>query len=297
LGRVKDVAAFQRVLVVLEGDAPYLQVFGHDGRLRQTIGRAGAGPGEFRAPFALAVDAAKAELLIVDPANARITRYAVSDTLALTSTTQVDVPMIRAVCFNGAMLVGLAGLDSVPIRELNLTGERLIAGAGIGRKASRHALAQHPLLQSYIADGPVLCAPDQGRIFVASALLGEILAFRPSRPSEAVLLSLPEFRPITLKAVGRALQLSMPDAGYYERVIALGVRGNDLEVTIAKIEATTPRGEGAMSYRVVEIRGTETSVIRGKRGWQRVGQVGTTHVCLRHDPVPTIGYFPERECP
>jgi hypothetical protein len=297
LGRVRSIAVLPKVLVVLERDAPHIQVFGHDGRLRQTLGRAGAGPGEYRAPFALGPDPESGELLIVDPANSRLTRYSVSDTLALESTTQIDVPMTRAVCRNGAPLLALAGLDSIPIRELQLVGGLFVGRAGIGRKASRHVLANHPRLQSYIAEGPMLCTPDQGRIFVASPLLGEILAYRPSRPTETVLISVPEFRPLKFAPVGAGVQLSMPEGGFYERIVDLRVRGNVVVVTIARIEATAPRSEETRGFRVVEIRDVQPSIVPGNHAWHEVGRLGTIRVCLRHEPVPTIGYFPQHECP
>jgi hypothetical protein len=261
LGRVKDVQVVGNALVVLEEDPPHIRVFGHDGRLRQTLGRTGAGPGEYRAPFTLAGDSARREVLVVDPANARLTRYLVADTLALVATTPVDVPMTRAVCRDSAGLLVLAGIDSVPVRSLELRRDRLVEKDGIGRKASHYALASHPMLRSYIAQGPMLCATSQDRILVASPLVGEVLVLQPSRPAETILISLPGFRPLSFAAVGAGLQLSMPASGYYERVMGLRMSSGTPVATTARIASEAPRSEVITGYRLVEIRSGRLAVL------------------------------------
>lgn len=294
---MKDVQIVGNTLVVLEEDPPHIRVFGHDGRLRQTFGRAGAGPGEYRAPFTLTGDSGRQEVFVVDPANARVTRYVVADTLALEATTPVDVPMTRAVCRENAGLLALAGIDSVPVRSLDLRGGRLVGKEGIGRKASRHALASHPMLRSYVAEGPMLCATSQDRILVASALVGEVLLLHPSRPAETKLISLPGFRPLAFAAVGAGLQLSMPASGFYERVVGLRMRRGAAVATIARIESEAPRSEVITGYRLVEIRDTEAKVVDGMRASQEVGRIDGRVICLRRDPVATIAYWAQRDCP
>lgn len=116
LGRVVQVIALPQGLAILERSAPHLRYFDAQGRLRQTLGRSGAGPGEFRAPFSLSFDHTTGQLSVVDPQNARVTLYAVGDTLALRTTHQVDVPMIRAVCARGPRVVAIAGMDTYALK-------------------------------------------------------------------------------------------------------------------------------------------------------------------------------------
>lgn len=69
------------LIVVMEGGAPFLKLFGTDGRLRQQTARLGSGPGELREPHAMAFDPLTRRLVVFDPPNGRADYYILTDTL------------------------------------------------------------------------------------------------------------------------------------------------------------------------------------------------------------------------
>jgi hypothetical protein len=92
------------------------------------------------------------------------------------------------------------------------------------------------------------------------------------------------------------VQLSKPDAGFYEQIVGLRIRADAVDVTIARIE-NSGRIAQIVGYRVVEIRDLVVRAVSGLHIWKEIGRVGDSLVCLRHEPVATIAYFPRAECP
>jgi hypothetical protein len=70
--RLVDVAPFGHRLLVLDAGGRTVTIFGPDFRTRQTVGREGAGPGEFRNPLAVAVDSVTGHIFVADPGNGRV---------------------------------------------------------------------------------------------------------------------------------------------------------------------------------------------------------------------------------
>lgn len=75
-GDIQAIAVFpDGTIAVFDGSVPALRLFGPDGKYLRTLGRAGAGPGEYRnQTLGLAIDRAGV-LLMYDPRNARLNRW------------------------------------------------------------------------------------------------------------------------------------------------------------------------------------------------------------------------------
>lgn len=99
----------RRVLVIgdrvlsLHDNAPFLKVFDLSGRLVQSFGRAGAGPGEFRHPATAVYDPATGEILVFDDALGRVSHLAFGDTLSYRRARTLSVAA-RDACFIGRSL-------------------------------------------------------------------------------------------------------------------------------------------------------------------------------------------------
>ncbi|HWP36605.1 MAG TPA: 6-bladed beta-propeller [Gemmatimonadales bacterium] len=75
IGEVMDLEVWDGKLVVVDGIQANLKVFDRDGRLVQTIGRPGDGPGEFRQPWRAAVVAGD-RLAVLDLAHSHLSLFA-----------------------------------------------------------------------------------------------------------------------------------------------------------------------------------------------------------------------------
>lgn len=296
LGTVQQVVVVRTGIVVLENAAPYLRYFALDGRLRQTLGRQGAGPGEYRSPTSLVVDSTQRLLWVVDPQNARLTRYQLGDTLALDQGFPVDVPMIRAACIRNGRLFALPALDSALIRELTIERGRLVGGLRLGRKRSAHPLAAHPLLRMRMGDGPLVCTPSTQRLQVASSDLGEVLSVPLDPAKDVTLLPVPGAQLMAMTAEGRALRFSQPTAKYYERIEGLRDEPMGLTVDLARRELDG-RAEITTGYRQVTLRADGSVASSVTSTWRPVGFAVGRAVCFRSDPVPTIGDVAGGRCP
>jgi hypothetical protein len=81
-GFIQSLAVFpDGVIAVFDGSVPALRLFGADGKHVRTLGRVGAGPGEYRnQALGLAVDR-DGVLLMYDPGNVRLNRWKEDGTL------------------------------------------------------------------------------------------------------------------------------------------------------------------------------------------------------------------------
>jgi hypothetical protein len=234
LGIIRDVAVLPRLLVILDRSTPHLKVFDHSGRLRQTLGRSGSGPGEFRAPFALTYDSAAHSVYVVDPANARVSQYLASDTLQLARTLATDVVNLVDLCVLRRRLFGLARGGAQLIYEFSIVDGRLVTRRSFGAARTSHPLGRHPHLRTYAADGRVLCDNAAGIIYLASRLLGELHVLNPETQTQQT-IGIHDFRPIRFEArEGGALTLGMPEAGFYEGLLGLAPTTNGVSVIVGR---------------------------------------------------------------
>ncbi|MBL0892156.1 MAG: hypothetical protein IBJ19_16315, partial [Gemmatimonadaceae bacterium] len=198
---------------MLERDAPFLKVFDYSGRLLQTLGRSGGGPGEYRAPTSLSFDSRRQRLLVVDPSNARVTAYQVRDSLIAPRFLRIEDSGIRSVCALGTRLLGLARNAPTILRELREEGDKLTVVSSFGEPRTNHPLGTHPMVRTRASDGPLLCDELGNRAIVASAMLGEVHVFNAANRQQ-VTTPIPGFRRITMVVEDNALAMVPPAGGY-----------------------------------------------------------------------------------
>lgn len=295
LGRFRSVVALPRSFVVLERDAPFLKVFDYSGRLVQSLGRSGGGPGEYRSPTSLSFDARRQRLLVVDPSNARVTAYRVRDSLVAPRFLKMGDIGVRSVCALGTRLVGLARNAPTILRELREEGDRLTVVSSFGAPRTNHPLGAHPMVRTRASDGPLLCDEQGNRAIVASAMLGEVHVFNASSRQQ-VTTPIPGFQRITMVVEDNALAM-VPPAGGYDVVHGLVPwEGSVLAVT----ERTRPvPGDVTRSvgFAVSGISARGPGSLGARTQWRPLAKTNSGALCAQSDPAPAIALFTAGSCP
>ncbi len=293
LGDVRHVLVLARQLVVLERQPPFLHVFSTTGRRVQTLGRSGGGPGEFRAPYSLAVDPTDTSLVVFDPAGARLTRYRITDTLALLRTERLPSPNVRYGCLAGDRLLTPTE-DTALVREFRRANDAWTLDRSWGRKTTAHPLAQHPLMWSRLGFGPMACTVALDTVVLASSDVGELLV-GTRRDARTLVASLPRAVPVVVSAEGRGLRLSQPERGWYEHVRAVALGPDGIRLVL---ERAGQKAEVAGSAFRVLARAPDGTWRRDEaREWFAGGATGGSVYCVQSVPVPAIGRVVRGECP
>ena len=293
LGRVVDIAVLPQLIVVLEKVPPYLHVFDNAGRHIQAIGRLGGGPGEFRAPMSLTYDSVQRRLLVTDPANSRLTSYRASDTLAFAEALPTTVAALSDVCVLDNRLYALARTGAGLIRELELQGGVLRERRAFGSPRTAHALGEHPMLRSYVANGTLWCDSTSQTILLSSAMLGEVHMLN-ARTGTHRTFAVIDFVPLHIESTdGRGLRFSAPSSGRYEQLLRITA---DAEGPILNIVEVGPQ-DTHLRYRTVRLTVSGQQAVQSTHQWQQVGIRPNAVVCSRQDPYPTVALFRGSQCP
>ena len=293
LGTIRDVALPPGRIVILDRSAPHLRVLDAAGRLRQTVGRSGSGPGEYAVPFAVSFDSTTNALYVVDPANARLTQYTVADTLLLVRTIPTSVVNLRDVCVSRARIFGTSSSRTQLLDELEVRQGQLVSRGTLGKPATNHPLATHPLLIGRSSDGPLHC-DDSGNVWVASRVLGEL--HRVSiEAGEQVTIPMPGFHPIQLRAEGGGgLSFSVPADGFYEEVSSLLATDSGVRVVLSRHN----RDGSVTGYQFLDFgRDGKSQGARIPAQWRQIGQSAAGAVCVVNDPFPTLTVYEGSRCP
>lgn len=160
-----------RIIIVEQHSAPFIRLLTRGGKLLQTLGRMGDGPGEFRYVSAVAVDSA-GRVAIFDPALRRVTYFQVNDTLAFAESKTTPF-QVTAACYLGAQLwaQGDATNDGV-IHRLGERGATLTVEQSAGTMKIGHPLDGMGLFRRLVATGPVACNAVTGEVLAATDGLG-----------------------------------------------------------------------------------------------------------------------------
>ena len=292
-GEILDVAILPRQFVVLDKNVPHLRLISRDGRLLQTIGRSGSGPGEFVAPFSVTYAPTTGTLYVVDPANSRVVEYTVGDTLRLTRNLSTSIVNLRDVCVLGTRMFGISQNPTHLLDELVVADGRLESIRTLGRPQTKHPLGTHPMVIGRASGGSIECDEISGSVWVASRWLGELHRVSLEDGSQT-LVSITGFHPIRLTAgSGSSLTFSTPPEGFYEEVASVLVNGPSLRVNLVRRNRD---GEtSGFQFTDANARGLQTPLVPAS--WQHVGVSESNAVCVRNDPYPTLAVFSGSRCP
>ena len=292
-GSIVDAVSMKGRIIVLDKNAPHLRLLNEDGRLLQTAGRGGSGPGEFRIPWSLAVDSTSKTVFVVDPANARVTEYALEDTLGLKRTIATSIRNLRALCVLRGRFFGSTLSTTHLLDELEVRDGRLVSRRPLGKVQSNHPLAAHPLVGWRTGDGPVFC-DGAGYVWMTSSLLGDIHRVDVESGSQQS-QTIRDFQPILLQSgSGGTLTMSVPASGWYERVSSLLPTSNGVRVVLS----LHGRGDSLAGYQAVDISSDlRTHSQRVRTQWRQVALAARGVICVVNDPAPTMAIFGGRGCP
>lgn len=295
LGRVRGVVTLPRSFVVLEADAPFLKIFDYSGRLLQTLGRSGSGPGEFRGPTSLSFDARQQRLLVVDPSNARVTVYQVRDSLVAPRVRTLEDIGIRNVCGLGTRLFGLARNAPTILRELREDGGRFTVTASFGEPRTNHQLGTHPLVRTRASDGPLVCDEQGNRVLVASTTLGEVHVFNAASRQQTT-TPIPGFQRITMTVDNNSMTM-VPPPGGFDAVVGLVTWDGAIRVVTERTRAVPGNVPTSLGFAVAELgaRGPETLGARTR--WRPLAKTSSGALCAQSDPAPAIALFAAGICP
>jgi hypothetical protein len=291
LGELDRVLVLPSLLVVIEGDAPFVRVFGHQGRQRQSFGNAGAGPREFRRIDAVAYDSVNRVVWIADGALSRISTYAAGDSLTLIAETRTTIRPTSLCALKGRMFA-LSSHEGNLVHELAVTRSSVMVQRSLGELRTALPLAANPGLRNNVANGPMLCDAAHDIVYTAAALFGEVHAVALGTGAQTT-TAVRDFVGMEFKQSGNAVSVGMPARGWVDRIVGLQPAAGGVAVVLA----SSPPGPGRPDHAIVTVTATGEQSARAPRTWRPLGRVGRYAVCAINDPVPTIGYFAAAQCP
>ncbi len=270
-------------------------MFDLDGRLRQTTGRNGAGPGEFRLIYTAAYDARRKRLLAFDTPLGRVTQLALSDTLSFVASQALSL-QVESACFLGSRLFASAITPAGIIHELVGDGPELRVGRGMGAPSAPHPLASNRLYQNYLVAGHLFCDASTNSLTLATSLTGFVHVLAAEDGAQRT-LALEQYNSISFSAVGNSLQLANPVNGFYDEVIGIRLLQDTRVLTVGRTDATHTGGGDYASYREVVIDRTNRQRVTPPGAWRLVEVVTDRAVCYRTEPEPEIVIVRGVRCP
>jgi hypothetical protein len=170
-GLIQDLVATGSSIVILDRRFQELRTFDAQGKHIQTLGRPGRGPGEFYVPQA--ISQSSDQILTLDPANARISKYQThGDSLSFAGSFPIDfTPSDFCVLDQTLYLVGYR--DRQIVHGVTLDGEAV-------RSFGVPSGPDHELLRHSLANSFVTCVPKLDLIIIKSVLGPEMLAYTPA---------------------------------------------------------------------------------------------------------------------
>ena len=292
----QTVLLYGQSLLVLEREAPFLKLFTlANGRLRQSVGRLGSGPGEFRSPSALAVDTQGRQLIVFDPANGRATTFRLGDTLTLDGTRSVPLHVEDA-CFADRRLYVLGLHEGHLVHELASGASELRKVRSIGRPAVNHPLADHPMFQDRVAQGVILCKESASQVIIGSLSVGSIHVLDLVRGQQATFM-LQGFIPLRFEAVPNGLRQSLPAGGQFDEVVGLHWAAGGVRVVTGRGNLAHHGRDDYLQYSETLLSLTGDQRIVGRTRWREIGRYRDRTICYQATDYPTVAVFRTSRCP
>ncbi len=217
-GRLARVVIGRRGLIhLLDDRLGNVQVFNEDGRLVETLGRLGSGPGEFSTPLTLATD--NGGRLYVGSLDGSVQVFApTGGRHGFERTIKLDVAP-RAMCFLGdTVFVNGPKLDSEHVlRGYDPSGRRLVTFGDIYSSPNR-------LVNHEMRAGSVVCDRHSGLVvFASEGALGEVRAYT-ARGEAVWRLRFHGHRPTRIVDWRDGYSVQIPADGFH-RLLSMSVIG------------------------------------------------------------------------
>jgi hypothetical protein len=296
LAEPQDVQLISGRIVVLEREAPFLKLFALNGRLVQRVGRAGAGPGELRYGAAMLYLPATRRLLVFDTPNARVSAFAVGDTLSFARSFATSLGVSGA-CMLGQRLFIAAYAAAGIVHEVAPQSNELRVLRSFGEPTAKHPLAAHPLFRSYAGQGSLFCDTASNRLLLASQVVGVLHRLSADGTSQST-DPIAGFEAVVMEAApDNGFRQKMPASGVYDQVVGFRETQDGAHVILGRADREHTGAGDFATYR--EVRVTRDGVQRPEASspWRFVGQADGRTVCYRTAPAPTIAVVRTAGCP
>lgn len=289
--RITDVALDPRDRVLILDDADNrIVVVGLDGRLRQTLGRRGAGPGEFAAPTAIVVTAS-GQLAVADAANSRLTLYDASaaDSVRFIRTASMPVRAYDA-CAIGERIFMLADDGRHVIHEfaLGASGVRRVRSFGMLRTGD--SKQDDPRFRVMLTQGHLACAPGGEIVAFVAEQIGQVWTFSDDG-RELAHITLAPFTGIGIDLTENGVRYVWPESDAIAQAKSLEILGaQSLRVGLVRLK----RGKGESVTDRYEFRTLDLSgkVVATQMGSGRfVARSKSLTACVTDDVVPELRVY------
>lgn len=289
--RLADLAfdARNRMLILDDADNR-LAVVGLDGRLRQRFGRAGAGPGEFRAPTSVAVTAS-GTLVVFDAANSRLTQYDVSaaDSVRFIGTATMPVRAYDA-CTIGERIFVLADDGRNMIHEFALSSAGLRRIRSFGELSTTDPKEADPRFRIMLTMGHLACAPDGTALAFAAEHIGQVWTFSTTGEERAH-IALAPFSGISVELTEGGFRYIWPQDGAIAQVKSVELLADGaVRVGLVRLRRS-PDGPitDRYEFRTVNVAGRILQTHMGSGRF--VSRSATLAACVAEDPVPELRVY------
>lgn len=285
------------VLVVEEKSAPFVKVVHISGGKRQTLGRAGAGPGEFRYVSAVAFDRETRTLALFDPAARRASFYRFTDSLTFIGSKAVPLHVTGA-CYLGRRLWGHGdmNIDGTIVHRLSDKGAMMSVDSSAGTTSIGHPLDDFPMFRRYVASGPLTCSSESKLLVAVSRLLG-VTQFVDLASGTHRVENIPTFVPLVFRAEGRGISLIPPSSGFNDEAIAVRTMATSTSVFFGR---TDDEHKGNGDYAFVQEASLSPSGrlrVAGRSNFLAADVVDNTVLCYAINPFPTLQVRTGSLCP
>lgn len=222
-GEIQDLAVDDAGnIYVLDGQERNVRVFGPNGSHKQTVGRSGSGPGEYGAPQAILVH--HDSLLVLDPANLRITTYTIGDSLLYAGDSRIPFP-VYDFCMVADRLFVLGHHEDRFVHELRLPDLEQT-------RSFAEPTAVHPMVRSteyrYLDCGRDVLVP-------YGSAWGRLAAYSPDGDPRWE-LTLTDFQQVVITTRPNAVRYSYPESGWYHSMLGMIQLGDTLVVQVGRVE-------------------------------------------------------------
>jgi hypothetical protein len=252
-GRIREIAVDDAGNVfVLDDQALKLSWFDSDGVFRGAAGRAGSGPGEFRAPIALALGE-NGQVHVLDAAHRRISTFVAADT-AIALVEERAIPFYAVdFCRLGSRIFLLSAQENGVIHEIAPDGT-ILRSFGESTIEIPEELSGHvPLMRDNAARGRLVCASDPPAVVLVPEMISRVQAFDPDG---ALLWSrnLADYRQREWKLSPQNGVRMAPDptSGSAHTAVDVSLPGNDL-IAITLHEGSVANPEGTLELRTLSL--------------------------------------------